>query len=175
MDNKKNNELITEYGNFAYGIAKLYRNKGLDWEDLKQEAILGLLKAGEHYDPDKNVQFTTYATYWIKKQILAALKSNSFSYTEEIKENIGADNLPDKITDTNSSNYEPAFVPISPNSIGFDFPEVMPALERTILQLSFGEGKSLKEIAHILQMSVERVTQQKRKALRRLKSLYPKE
>jgi len=121
------------------------------------------------------VQFTTYATYWIKKQILAALKSSSFSYSEEIKENIGADNFPDKITDTNSSNYEPAFVPISPNSIGFDFPEVVPALERTILQLSFGEGKSLKEIAHILQMSVERVTQQKRKALRRLKSLYPKE
>ncbi len=53
MDNKKNNELITEYGNFAYGIANLYRNKGLDWEDLKQEAILGLLKAGEHYDPIK--------------------------------------------------------------------------------------------------------------------------
>jgi DNA-directed RNA polymerase specialized sigma24 family protein len=83
--------------------------------------------------------------------------------------------VPKAKNDTNSGNYEPALAPIFPNSIVFDFPEETPALERTILQLSFGERKTLQEIARILQMSVERVTRQKKKALRRLKSLYPKE
>lgn len=63
MNYSQTDKLITQYSNFAYSVARIYRNKGLDWEDLKQESLIGLLKASQHYDPGKNVKFTTYASY----------------------------------------------------------------------------------------------------------------
>jgi RNA polymerase sigma factor (sigma-70 family) len=45
----------------------------------------------------------------------------------------------------------------------------MPSIEINILTLSFQENKTLKEIAELMSISVERVKQHKKKALRRLK------
>lgn len=36
-------------------------------EDLLQESYFGLWEAVKHYETDKNVQFMTYAEYWIKQ------------------------------------------------------------------------------------------------------------
>ena len=35
-------------------------------EDLKQEGYLGLCEAVSHYEPDKGMQFISYAAFWIK-------------------------------------------------------------------------------------------------------------
>lgn len=35
-------------------------------EDLNQEGFIGLCNAVEHYDSDKNTQFSSYAVFWIK-------------------------------------------------------------------------------------------------------------
>ncbi|MEN6445805.1 MAG: sigma-70 family RNA polymerase sigma factor [Candidatus Cloacimonas sp.] len=165
-------ELIERYANFAYSIAKQYRNKGLDWEDIKQESLLGLLKAGNHFLPEKDVQFTTYATYWIKKQIIESLKNNSFLREEDFNENIAK-------TDSTleEANIRAIESPIAPpdteaSSHNIKFTQDLPPLERTILELAFNEKKTLKEIAQILNISVERVNQHKKKALRRLKQHF---
>ena len=166
-------ELIERYGNFAYSIAKQYRNKGLDWEDLKQESLLGLLKAGKHFLQEKDVQFTTYATYWIKKQIIESLKNNSSTIEEDFNENIS------KANDTSeAANLRLKESPIAPpdteeNNLSLNFTQYLPPLEKTILELSFNEKKTLKEIAQILNISVERVNQHKKKAFRCLKKHYP--
>lgn len=162
-------ELIERYANFAYSIAKQYRNKGLDWEDIKQESLLGLLKAGKHFLPEKDVQFTTYATYWIKKQIIESLKNNSFIREEDYNENITKAN-----GKSEEANLRPKESPMAPpdteaSSHNIKFTQDLPPLEKTILELSFNEKKTLKEIAQMLNLSVERVNQHKKKALRRLK------
>ena len=38
-------------------------------EDLQQAGCMGLLKACEKYDPEQEVKFSTYATWWIKQAI----------------------------------------------------------------------------------------------------------
>ncbi|MCF0108217.1 MAG: sigma-70 family RNA polymerase sigma factor [Bacilli bacterium] len=41
----------------------------IDVMDLIQSGNLGLLNALEYYDPEQNVKFSTFATYWVKKCI----------------------------------------------------------------------------------------------------------
>ena len=38
-------------------------------EDLLQESYFGLWEAIQHYETDRNVQFMTYAEYWIKQSV----------------------------------------------------------------------------------------------------------
>ena len=56
-------------------IARGYAGRGLPLEDLIQEGNLGLLRAVEGFDPDRNTPFGTYASYWIKHSIRRALTS----------------------------------------------------------------------------------------------------
>ena len=50
-------------------IAKRYRCRGLSFEDLVQEGIIGLIAAIVRFDPDKGYRFSTYATHWIRQAI----------------------------------------------------------------------------------------------------------
>lgn len=54
-------------------IAKRYRCRGLSFEDLVQEGILGLMAAISRYDPEKGYRFSTYATHWIRQAIGRAI------------------------------------------------------------------------------------------------------
>ena len=57
-------------------IAKRYRCRGLSFEDLVQEGILGLMAAITRYDPDKGYRFSTYATHWIRQAIGRAIDNH---------------------------------------------------------------------------------------------------
>jgi RNA polymerase primary sigma factor len=57
-------------------IAKRYRCRGLAFEDLVQEGIIGLVAAITRYDPDKGYRFSTYATHWIRQAIGRAIDNH---------------------------------------------------------------------------------------------------
>lgn len=44
--------------------------------DLIQEGNIGLLRAAQKYDPDRNVKFSYYAAFWIKAYILKYIQDN---------------------------------------------------------------------------------------------------
>lgn len=54
-------------------IAKRYQRRGLSFQDLAQEGILGLTRACEKYDPERGFRFSTYASWWIKQSIMRAI------------------------------------------------------------------------------------------------------
>lgn len=54
-------------------IARRYRCRGLAFEDLVQEGVVGLLAAVQRFDPDRGYRFSTYATHWIRQAIGRAI------------------------------------------------------------------------------------------------------
>ncbi|MBI2032402.1 MAG: sigma-70 family RNA polymerase sigma factor [Candidatus Levybacteria bacterium] len=48
-------------------ISRGYRG---EYMDLVQEGVIGLLKAIERFDPDRGNKFSTYATPWIRREIM---------------------------------------------------------------------------------------------------------
>ncbi len=58
-------------------IASKYRGLGLSFGDLIQEGTLGLIRALEKFDPDRDNCFSTYATWWIRQAIIRAMAKTS--------------------------------------------------------------------------------------------------
>jgi len=52
--------------------AKKLSGRGVEFEDLIQEGITGVLRAIEKYDPEKGFAFLTYADDWIRQRMLRA-------------------------------------------------------------------------------------------------------
>ena len=66
-------ELIKRNLRFVISVAKKYQNRGMPLSDLIGEGNLGLLTAARKFDPDQGVKFISYAVWWIRQSILAAL------------------------------------------------------------------------------------------------------
>lgn len=54
---------------FVVRIANEYRRWGVPLEDLIQQGNLGLLRAAQKFDGEKNCRLITYAVYWIRAEI----------------------------------------------------------------------------------------------------------
>jgi RNA polymerase sigma-32 factor len=50
-------------------IASRFRHYGLPMADLIQEGHVGLLEAASRFEPERDVRFSTYATWWIRASI----------------------------------------------------------------------------------------------------------
>lgn len=71
------NELIVGNLRFVVSIAKQYQNQGLDLSDLISEGNIGLIKSADRFDPSSGLKFISYAVWWIKQSMMAALNEHS--------------------------------------------------------------------------------------------------
>src|SRR5436309_4044585 len=72
-DQESMQELVKRNLRFVISVAKKYQNRGLPLTDLIGEGNVGLLTAARKFDPDEGVKFISYAVWWIRQAILAAL------------------------------------------------------------------------------------------------------
>ena len=61
----------------AFHMARKLVGNGVAFEDLVQEAILGLMRAAEKFDPSLGYKFSTYASQWIWQGITRAVADGS--------------------------------------------------------------------------------------------------
>ncbi|MEV2278787.1 sigma-70 family RNA polymerase sigma factor [Nocardiopsis sp. NPDC049922] len=57
----------------VYSLAGKFGGQGLDYEDLAQHGMRGLMRAAVKFDGGQGNKFSTYATWWIRQAITRAI------------------------------------------------------------------------------------------------------
>ena len=72
-DERALRKLIESNLRFVVAMAKKYSRSGYPLHELINEGNLGLIEAASRFDPSRGVRFITYASWWIRQSILAAI------------------------------------------------------------------------------------------------------
>lgn len=72
--------LVENHIKMVYKEANRRRNRGVMYDDLVQEGVLGLMEAISKYDVTKGSRLTTYAFFWIKYYMDTAISKQSKSF-----------------------------------------------------------------------------------------------
>ena len=62
-------------------LARRYAGAGLALDDLKAAGRLGLVEAVLRFDPERGAMFSTYASWWVRKQMVDAIFAQSHAVT----------------------------------------------------------------------------------------------
>jgi RNA polymerase primary sigma factor len=166
-------------------IAMGYQPSSLPVEDLVSEGNIGLMEAARRYDPSRGVPFASYAAFWIKKYVVAALERNTAQSSLPLPETAtrrriaSLDSLPSE--DGEARAEDPRSGP-EDLALQRDLEEAlrsvlyrMPAAERTMLASRFGldgePARTLQEVGTLLGCTRERARQIERRALERARRL----
>ncbi len=65
-DQQALHQITVAHMRLVISMAAKFRHFGLSMGDLVQEGHVGLLEAASRFEPDREVRFSTYATWWIR-------------------------------------------------------------------------------------------------------------
>ena len=162
-------------------IARKFENTGIPIDDLVSIGSIGLIKAINTFNTDKNIKLATYASRCIENEILMYLRKNNGKQTEvSIDEPLNVDwdgnelLLSDILgTDENviSKDMEDE---VDKKLLRMALSKLNKR-ERTIIELRFGinsadgEEKTQKEVADMMGISQSYISRLEKKIIRRLK------
>ncbi len=66
QDQQALHEITVAHMRLVISMASKFRGFGLPLADLIQEGHVGLLEAAARFDPEREVRFSTYATWWVR-------------------------------------------------------------------------------------------------------------
>lgn len=189
-DIEARNKVLTSNLKFVFEMAKIYRGQGVDMAELISEGNEGMIRAIEKIDLNYQNKFYSYAVWWIRQRMSAAImkkknqgdmeKSFDDTFKTEEKSNVSFENI------SNEDYNEPdGTKDIEDNAINlYEFKEdekikhiVVEKLldklndrEKTIIIKYFGienddNGEELGQISKQLNLTTERVRQLKVKAI----------
>ena len=69
QDEKSLHKLIESYSRLVVAMAQKFKHYGLPVADLIQEGNIGLLHAANRFEADRDIRFSTYATWWIRSSM----------------------------------------------------------------------------------------------------------
>jgi RNA polymerase sigma-B factor len=73
------NELIEAHRSLASHLARRFTNRGEPFDDLLQVAYLGMLKAVERFDPERGLEFSTFATATVEGELKRHFRDKTWS------------------------------------------------------------------------------------------------
>jgi RNA polymerase sigma-B factor len=73
------NQLVEAHMGFAHHIARRFVGRGIAEEDVRQVALLGLVKAVDRFDPDHGAAFTSFAGRTIEGEIKRHFRDAAWS------------------------------------------------------------------------------------------------
>jgi RNA polymerase primary sigma factor len=181
------NEILTANLRFVFNIAGRYKGNGAGLSDLISEGNLGLVKAIQKFDPNKNVKFISYAVWWVrnsmqefikKRQVILNIEKEEDYLNAPVKENMFVDSDDEYITKkevvlSNEEDEENQERYKSQRKIVEKLLSKLSDRERFIVEQYYGincKEKNLEEIGSVLGITKERVRQLKQMSLRKLRS-----
>ena len=160
-------------------IAKRFDNTGVDMEDLISIGTIGLIKAVNSFNSNKNIKLATYASRCIENEILMHLRK-----TSRLKGEISLDEplnvdwegntllLSDVLGTDSDAIYNDVEAGSEKEMLKKTF-EKLPKREREIVEMRFGLGgkeeKTQKEIAEMMGISQSYISRLEKKIVAKLK------
>ena len=162
-------------------IARKFDNTGAGMEDLISIGTIGLIKAINSYNPEKNIKLATYASRCIENEILMYLRRNSKTKLEvSIDEPLNVDwdgneLLLSDILGTDEDTIYKDLENEAERKILFRALNKLSGREKMIVRMRFGldhpEGKEMtqKEVADLLGISQSYISRLEKKIMTRLR------
>ncbi len=181
---KNNNEvakekLIEHNLRLVVYIAKKFESSGIDLEDLISVGAIGLIKAIQTYDNDKNIKLATYASRCIENEILMQLRKTSKQKVEiSLDEPLNCDSDGNELLLADVLCFEDENVTKDldlniEKQLLFSSLQKLQKREREIMILRFGlfgkEEKTQKEVADYLGISQSYISRIEKKILTKMK------
>ncbi len=178
-DVKAKNILVERNLRLVVYIAKKFENSGVNIEDLISIGTIGLMKAINSYNLEKNIKLATYASRCIENEILMYLRKNNKIKSEiSIDEPINTDSegndmsLADILGTDNDSIYK-SVEENDNKKILINAIKKLNNREKTIMQLRYGfdgmEELTQKEVADKLGISQSYISRIEKKVINNLK------
>jgi len=165
-------------------IARKFENTGINIEDLVSIGTIGLIKAVNTFDPEKNIKLATYASRCIENEILMYLRRNNkirseVSFDEPL--NIDWDGnellLSDVLGTENDTIYKNIEDQVDRKLLHKALDKLSDR-ERVIMELRFGlageEEKTQKDVADLLGISQSYISRLEKRIIKRLRKEFNK-
>ena len=160
-------------------IARKFENTGVNVEDLISIGTIGLIKAINTFNPEKNIKLATYASRCIENEILMYLRKNQAAKAEvSIDEPLNVDwdgnelLLSDILGTDNDITYQRIEREVDIKLLKTAM-KSLSLREQEILRLRFGlmgnKEKTQKEVADILGISQSYISRLEKRIIKRLK------
>ena len=180
-DDKARKLLIEHNLRLVVYIAKKFDNTGVGVEDLISIGTIGLIKAINTFNPEKNIKLATYASRCIENEILMYLRRNNKTRLEvSIDEPLNVDwdgnelLLSDILGTEEDTIYRDLENEVE-RKLLLRAVGRLSGRERTIVQMRFGLGtfdgeeKTQKEVADLLGISQSYISRLEKKIMQRLR------
>ena len=160
-------------------IARKFDNTGVDADDLISIGTIGLIKAINSFNPEKNIKLATYASRCIENEILMYLRrtarlKSEVSFDEPLNTDFEGNEL--LLSDILGTSAESVYGEIELTAEKEILKKAMEKLterERKIMSLRFGlsggEELTQKEVADLLGISQSYISRLEKKIIERLK------
>lgn len=183
-DEKIRQDLIEHNLRLVVYIARKFDNTGVELDDLISVGTIGLIKAVNTFNSDKNIKLATYASRCIENEILMYLRRivklrGEISLDEPLNVDWEGNEL--LLSDVLGTDSDVVYKDIEK---GVEREMLMEAIkklssrERRIMNMRFGldgeEEKTQKEVADILGISQSYISRLEKKIVQRLKKEFAK-
>ena len=161
-------------------IARKFENTGISIEDLISIGTIGLIKAVNSFNPDKNIKLATYASRCIENEILMVLRKTSrlkleVSFDEPLNTDWdGNELLLSDILGTDSDLVSRDLDSAIEKEMLYNAIKTLNPREKDIVRLRYGLGKekehTQKEVADMMGISQSYISRLEKRIIEKLKN-----